>query len=50
MLRNPSFSAELFQSSTKDANAAPTGETHAGFRWDEAQQKVIMSGDGQPMG
>lgn len=33
-----------------DANAAPTGETHAGFRWDEAQHKVIMSGDVPPMG
>ena len=27
-----------------DANAAPTGQTHAGFRWDAAQQKVIMNG------
>lgn len=32
-----------------DANAAPTGETHAGFRWDEAQRKVIMSGDVPPV-
>ena len=31
-----------------DANAAPTGQTHAGFRWDDAQQKVIMNGDVPP--
>lgn len=31
-----------------DANAAPTGTTKANFRWDEAQNKVIMSGDVPP--
>lgn len=31
-----------------DANAAPTGTSKANFRWDEAQNKVIMSGDVPP--
>ncbi len=33
-----------------ESNAGRTGETHAGFRWDEDQQKVIMSGDVPPVG
>ena len=31
-----------------ESNAGHTGETHAGFRWDDGQQKVIMSGDVPP--
>ena len=31
-----------------DANAAPTGTSKASFRWDEVQNKVIMSGDVPP--
>lgn len=31
-----------------ETTAGRTGETHAGFRWDEGQQKVIMSGDVPP--
>ena len=31
-----------------DANAAPTGTSKANFRWDEAQNKVFMSGDVPP--
>ena len=31
-----------------ETTAGRTGETHAGFRWDEGQQKTIMSGDVPP--
>ena len=31
-----------------ESNAGHTGETNAGFRWDDGQQKVIMSGDVPP--
>ncbi len=31
-----------------EANAEHTGTTEAGFRWDDAEQKVIMSGDVPP--
>lgn len=31
-----------------ETTAGRTGETHAGFRWDEDQQKTIMSGDVPP--
>ena len=31
-----------------ETTAGRTGETYAGFRWDEGQQKVIMSGDVPP--
>ena len=33
-----------------ESNAGHTGTTEAGFRWDDAQQKVIMSGDVPPVG
>lgn len=33
-----------------ETTAGRTGETHAGFRWDDGQQKVIMSGDVPPVG
>ena len=32
-----------------EGNANRSGTTNAGFRWDEGQQKVIMSGDVPPM-
>ena len=33
-----------------EGNANRSGTTNAGFRWDEGQQKVIMSGDVPPTG
>ena len=33
-----------------EGNANRSGTTNAGFRWDEGQQKVIMSGDVPPKG
>ena len=33
-----------------EGNANRSGTTDAGFRWDEGQQKVIMSGDVPPTG
>lgn len=32
-----------------EGNAAASGTTQAGFRWDEGAQKVVMSGDVPPM-
>ncbi|WP_297553025.1 LppP/LprE family lipoprotein [uncultured Corynebacterium sp.] len=32
-----------------EGNANRSGTTNAGFRWDEGQQKVVMSGDVPPM-
>ena len=28
-----------------EGNANPSGRTHAGFHWDDAQEKIIMTGD-----